>query len=250
MPLCTPMGYGSGMSDTLPGLPHGNGRRCQLTLNLDDARAVAAFRDGGSYPSDSAALVALVRVGLAATRERIAGELVERLGAEAVREVLREELARVTGTRRSTEELPAGWSLSDTPSIPADGRGVLTLNHDGGASEPYGGGVVVHGGRDVGHRILEAPNDEREAFQDAMLAYSARTALDRVGAPTVSPVGAPVSDGWRVRWLAQHFEAARAGRCLECLEDDYVAGAAPSQGRPECAACGSTGWAADKRAGR
>ena len=41
------------------------------------------------------------------------------------------------------------------------------------------------------------------------LVFSARAALDRVGAPTASEEGAPVSDGWRVRWVCEELERAR-----------------------------------------
>jgi len=51
----------------------------------------------------------------------------------------------------------------------------------------------------------------RTAILEGRLSYSARAALDAAGAPTVSPKGAPVSDGWRVQWLADEVARLRAG---------------------------------------
>lgn len=43
----------------------------------------------------------------------------------------------------------------------------------------------------------------------ASLLYTQRMALNRAGAPTVDPDGAPVSDGWRAKWCAEQVVGLR-----------------------------------------
>lgn len=50
---------------------------------------------------------------------------------------------------------------------------------------------------------------EREGLGSRLL-FSQRGALDWAGVPTVSPEGAPVSDGWRAAWAAEEVVRLRA----------------------------------------
>jgi hypothetical protein len=111
---------GEAEAAALPGIPHGAGRRLQITVSNEEAAEIREFRDAGGHASDTAACAALIRLGL------------DRLGRPA-------------------------------------------------------------------------------------LLYSARAALDRVGAPHESPEGAPVSESWRVRWLAEEVERLRAAPVLPLL---------------------------------
>jgi hypothetical protein len=56
-------------------------------------------------------------------------------------------------------------------------------------------------------RIAMALEEARGA--GSRLLFSQRAALDRAGVPTSGPDGAPVSDGWRVVWLAEEFMRLR-----------------------------------------
>jgi len=47
---------------------------------------------------------------------------------------------------------------------------------------------------------------------ESRLLFSQRAALDRAGAPTAGPDGAPVSDGWRAAWAANELVRLRAER--------------------------------------
>jgi hypothetical protein len=50
--------------DDLPGTAHGKGRRIQVTLTNDEARALRAYRIEHGHASDAAAGAALIRQGL------------------------------------------------------------------------------------------------------------------------------------------------------------------------------------------